>query len=192
MNTISRSFSLLPIILFVTSFLIISNTAYGESFTPPVPDKSKTLPANDGGPDGCDSSRFKCVMDVEAVLDKKTGLIWARNARIVKEDVPWEEAVTLCQEIEIGGKKGWRLPTRDELISLLDTSQSYPALPEGHPFLEMNNIPQGGTESGRTYWSSTEYGNDNKSAWMIHLKVGKVTDSLKWFDYKIWPVRDGE
>jgi len=100
--------------------------------------------------------------------------------------------VKLCQDIEIGGQKGWRLPTRDELISLLDTSQSYPALPEGHPFLEMSNIPQGGPESGRTYWTSTEYGSDNKSAWIIHLKVGKVLDSLKFFDFKIWPVRDSD
>ena len=44
-----------------------------ESFIPPVPDKSKTLPANDGKSDGCDSSRFKCVMGGEAVLDKKAG-----------------------------------------------------------------------------------------------------------------------
>jgi hypothetical protein len=44
----------------------------GETYTPAPPDKNKTLPANDGGPDGCNSSRFKCVMGGEAVLDKQT------------------------------------------------------------------------------------------------------------------------
>jgi hypothetical protein len=131
-------------------------------------------------------------MKGKAVLDNQTGLVWSRDSQIIGQTGSWEEAVNLCQNTEIGGQKEWRLPTRDELITLLDTSQSYPALPEGHPFLGMNNIPQGGPESNRQYWTSTECEGDNQCAWMIELKVGKVFDSLKWFDYKIWPVRDSQ
>jgi hypothetical protein len=29
----------------------------------------------------------------EAALDNQAGLIWTRDARIVKGDVPWEEAI---------------------------------------------------------------------------------------------------
>jgi hypothetical protein len=48
--------------LFAILFFLSVNDLGGESFVPPSPDKNKTLPANDGGPDGCNSSRFKCVM----------------------------------------------------------------------------------------------------------------------------------
>ncbi len=190
MGTNSKSLPLLFIVSFALLFCIAINTANGDSFIPPVPDKAKTLPANDGGSDGCNSSRFECVMGGEAVLDKQTGLIWARNAYIIgklENRLPWEEAIKLCQNIEIGGQKGWRMPTRDELITLLDTSQSAPSLPEGHPFTNT-----GGNEGGWGYWTSTEYGSDINSAWRIGTFFGKVQDSLKVFDHGVWPVRDGE
>jgi hypothetical protein len=57
-----KSFLFLPFISLVMTFLLGASTASGESYIPPVPDKSKTLPANDGGQDGCDSSRFKSVI----------------------------------------------------------------------------------------------------------------------------------
>ena len=161
-----------------------------ESFIPPVPDKSKTLPANDGKSDGCDSSRFKCIMGGEAVLDKQTGLIWARNTEILEKRLPWQEAVKFCQNVEIGGQKGWRLPTRDELITLLDTSTSAPALPEGQPFTKLREFEYGG-KGDYGYWTSTEYEGNSNNAWQVHLNIGRVHDSLKLFDGGIWPVRDG-
>ena len=63
------------------SLLLTAGISQGEQFIPPVPD-SNSLSANDGGADGCDSSRFKCVLGGEAVLDNQTGLVWARNTDI--------------------------------------------------------------------------------------------------------------
>ena len=190
MKTNPKSLPLLFIVSFALLFFIAIGTANGETFTPPVPD-SNTLPANDGGADGCDSSRFKCVMDGEAVLDKQTGLIWAMDTELLDEVVPWEEAVKFCQKVEIGGQKGWRLPTKDELISILDTSQSHPALPEGHPFKKAN-VYKYGAQGQIDYWTSTEYEGDSKRAWVVFISNGMVMEELKLFDFKVWPVRDGE
>jgi hypothetical protein len=125
------------------------------------------------------------MMGGEAVLDKQTGLTWARNAYIAKKRLPWQEAVKFCQDLEIGNRKGWRLPTKEELITLLDTSQSRPALPDGHPF---KNV--GGT--GRwSYWTNTTYEGKTDSVWVISINLGKVRDDLKLFDSSIWPVLSG-
>ena len=189
------SFSILFMVLFAASFISGKSAVGGESFIPPVPDKTKILPANNGGPDGCDSSRFKCVIGGEAILDNQTGLVWARDAQILGKKVSWEEAVNYCESMDLGGKKGWRLPTRDELIALLDTSQSEPALPEGHPFLKIKDLATAtgsGRSGGYQYWTSTIFEDDNERVWMVSFKAGYVMDSLKLLDLTIWPVRDGE
>lgn len=189
------SFSILFMVLFAASFISVTSAVGGESFIPPVPDKTKILPANNGGPDGCDSSRFKCVIGGEAILDNQTGLVWARDAQILGKKVSWEEAVNYCENMDLGGKTGWRLPTRDELIALLDTSQSEPALPEGHPFLKIKDLATAtgsGRSGGYQYWTSTIFEDDNERVWMVSFKAGYVMDSLKLLDLTIWPVRDGE
>ena len=184
MRSLSKSLSIIFFVLFAFSLLLCVNTVSGETFIPPVPDKSKLLPANDGSPDGCDSTRFECVLDGEAVLDKQTGLIWARDTRFDNKSVPLQKAVKFCQNFELGNRKGWRLPTRDELITLLDTSNSSPAFPDGHPF----KIRKG--EGGAGYWTSTEYEGDSDYAWRIETNAGKVYESHKLMDAGIWPVHD--
>ena len=191
MKLIPKLFAKFLIILLAISFLVVSNADGGEEFVPPAPDKSKTLPANDGGPDGCGSSRFDCVLGGKAVLDKATGLVWARNINFKQKGASWEDAVKFCRNFEIEGKTGWRLPTRDEFINVLDTSQSAPAFPEGNPFIVSGAELQGGA-GGSSYWTSTEYEKNKESAWMVSIKFGKVFHSLKLFDLKVWPVRDGE
>ena len=89
----------------ILPFLITGNTANGEEFIPPIPDKTKTLPSNDGQPDGCDSRRFECVMGGEAVLDNQTGLVWVRDAQFVGKKVSWEDAVKMVEDVNLGEKK---------------------------------------------------------------------------------------
>jgi hypothetical protein len=99
--------------------------------TPPSWDQ--VLPANDG-PDSCNSSRFTCVMGGVAVRDNETGLIWEKVHDV---GVPnWSGAIGHCINKQVGGRKGWRLPSVHELTSLIDTTVASPGptLPPGHPF----------------------------------------------------------
>ena len=182
-----KSILVLATILFTILFFLSVNVLGGEGYTPAPPDKNKTLPANDGGPDGCNSSRFKCVMGGEAVLDKQTGLTWTRNLNIADGPKPWQESVKFCQDLEIDNRKGWRLPTKAELIAILDTSQTNPALPDGHPF---ENFRELGSALSAYGTGTTNEGNSN-SAYYILLNYGKVSDELKPFDGRIWPVLGG-
>jgi len=104
----------------------------------------------------------------DLVLDRKTGLIWARNANLAGKHLTWEDAITYCQNLKLRNLKGWRLPTQEELSSLVDPSQSVPALPSGHPFINVKTIH---------YWSSTQH--DSASAGTVCIGTsGVVRDDL--------------
>jgi len=192
MRSFSKSLPLLFSVLFALPFLVTTNAVCEEKYYPPVPDKTKTLPADDGGVDGCDSSRFKCVMGGESVLDKQTGLVWARDPYIHGKGANWEDAVKACKLMDIGGTKGWRLPTQQEFLILVDTSQSEPALPEGHPFINLKDMATKSGQGESTFWTSTDYKGDNERAWIVWISTGINADGHKLLDSKVWPVRDGE
>jgi hypothetical protein len=95
--------------------------------------------------------------DDQAVLDQETGLVWQREPA----DQPGSSfyrtnffgAIRHCYRVLTGGRMGWRLPTAEELTSLLvATPTSNPAimrgaLPSGHPFINIG---------AERYWSVSE------------------------------------
>ena len=88
------------------------------------PSWHRILAANDGA-DSCHSSRFFCVMGGAAVLDRETGLVWEQAPSSAPEN--WFSAVRHCQNAQIGGRYGWRLPSIEEMRSLLDGTGILPA-----------------------------------------------------------------
>ena len=77
----------------------------------------------------------------------------------------------------------WRLPNVNELHSLIDLSQSNPALPAGHPFTGVQSV---------NYWSSSTVAPDTAYAWSVSLGSGYVTTSFKTNSIRVWPVRGGQ
>ena len=71
----------------------------------------------------------------EAVKDTETGLVWERSPSSNALDV--NAAGAACINKAVGNKKGWRLPHGHELATLVDPTQISPALPSGHPFLNI-------------------------------------------------------
>jgi len=118
----------------------------------------------------------------DLVLDKETGLIWTRDADLTEEG--WQAAISFCRSYSGGHRRGWRLPTIEEISTLLDTSRYYPALPEGHPFINMQYY---------FYWSSTTYESNNDRAWAVLMLDGRMSFGDKSGDLElhVWPVRGG-
>jgi hypothetical protein len=154
-----------------------------------IPSWSQALPANDTG-DPCNSSRFKCVLQTvaqlegAAVLDRETGLVWERTPDTTKRT--WFNAVSYCYSKSVGNRKGWRLPTIEELESLMDPSVPYPGptLPSGHPFAIV---------SSPNYWSSTTFASPlfTTGAWFMALEGGESYDLKDNANIDVWCVRGG-
>ena len=93
-----------------------------------------------------------------AVLDRETGLVWERSPST--ELFTWHVAHVRCNEfVTLGNRLGWRLPTVNELASLVDPSRSDPALPAGHPF---NNV-----QLSDYYWSATTDSRIIDNKWVV-------------------------
>ena len=119
----------------------------------------------------------------EAVLDKETGLVWERSPQTMS--ARWIVARRICIEKNVGGHKGWRLPSLEELTSLVDPSIAPPGptLPPGHPFL---------TVQSTVYWSATRVDEDARGSWAIHFGLGGGATFINWaHSVPSWCVRDG-
>ncbi|MBF0215007.1 MAG: DUF1566 domain-containing protein [Magnetococcales bacterium] len=140
------------------------------------------------------------------ITDNLTGLVWMKRVDCWSPQI-WYDALAkvnglntgeeTCTGYTTGTHTDWRLPNREELISLIDYGRFNPALPICHPFLGIK------TESSR-YWTSTfcakpfpEYIGDR--AWDVNLSSGvvmkssivKPSSSLKVYN-SVWPVRGGQ
>ncbi|MEA1866811.1 MAG: DUF1566 domain-containing protein [Thermodesulfobacteriota bacterium] len=63
------------------------------------------------------------------------------------------------RSIMLGNRTGWRLSTVEKLSRLIDPSQSAPALPTGHSFV---NIP-----ATKEWWSSTTFDDNSNYAFFV-------------------------
>jgi hypothetical protein len=159
------------------------STTADHSGLPPTWDK--ILPANDpGGACPATSSRFKCVMGGSAVRDNETGLVWEHS--LSTSTFTWLNAQLHCNTLNVGNRQGWRLPTIQELASLVDPTQFNPALPAGHPF---SNVQQ-----SSFYWSATTFAPDASIAWIVSTASGSVSQNFKSRSGSsfVWCVRGGQ
>jgi hypothetical protein len=90
----------------------------------------------------------------QAVLDKETQLVWERAPH--RYTLGWLSADEKCSSAPTGGRFGWRLPSRFELMSLLDPAASSSVkLPSGHPFV--------GVDPNLVYAPTTVFWTSNNS-----------------------------
>jgi len=138
------------------------------------------IPVNHtSGADAPSSTRFTLMLNGAAVKDNQTGLIWEQEPD--REHDVWSRSVARCATKDVGGQKGWRAPTVDELKTLIDTSQHDPALPAGHPF---SNI------KSEIYWTATPHPTDDIVAWQISFFSGEPVTDQKSGTRRLWCLLD--
>jgi hypothetical protein len=94
----------------------------------------------------------------DTVTDAVTGLVWQRN--VPSESYHWEPAKAYCAGLTLpGGQTGWRLPTRIELLSIVDLSHVFPSI-------NVTAFP--GTPS-EWFWSSSH---NTSGPWGVNFSTG--------------------
>ncbi len=130
----------------------------------------------------------------DVVTDNVTGLEWQDNETVQRpwltqenydagnyNDTSGITATTYCSELELDGR-GWRLPTIEELETLVDDGKYNPSVTE--------NVFQ--HISSYRYWSSTTYADSTSHAWFVDFYNGFSSFDIKISGYYVRCVRGGQ
>jgi hypothetical protein len=124
------------------------------------------------------------------VKDKKTRLVWARDANIAGRRLNWYEANDYIWQLNMqlyAGYNDWRLPTKNELASLVDYTRNERKEYGLHELFNKNGYKN---VQADYYWSATTiYTNDTTFAWGVNMCYGYVS-TINWtLTNYLWPVR---
>jgi hypothetical protein len=116
----------------------------------------------------------------ETVTDMNTGLMWQRTSFEIKMN--WQKALSNCENLSFAGYNDWRLPTLEELRSIVNYINTKPAI---------NKAVFPNTLSA-FYWSSTSTARDTGDAWGVNFDYGSDNDFAKDSSYFVRAVRGGQ
>lgn len=119
------------------------------------------------------------VLVEHGVMDALTGLTWHGKARLGEGIATWSDALAAVYAYGQETHLPWRMPTINEMESLVDASAHSPALAQDHPFSDIQ----------AAYWSSTTSSFETDWAYVLYLMKGAVGVGYKKNrDFAVWPV----
>jgi hypothetical protein len=130
-------------------------------------------------------------MNNAAVLDRQTGLVWEKTPGTTPLHWSTDQAIAHCNNLSVGNRKGWRLPTIQELATLVDPDPANaggPKLPPGHPFQSVGPTA--------TYWAANPLTPENQSpdgffVWSLFAFDGSLNGQISIANHLAWCVRGG-
>jgi hypothetical protein len=104
------------------------------------------------------------------VLDNVTHLVWQKTVTS-QQAYTWAAAQTYCSGLTLGGR-AWHLPTRIELLSLVDFTKS--------PAIDSTAFPN--TPGGKYHWTATPWvvsqiASKPQYSWMVNFSDGGLTSN---------------
>jgi hypothetical protein len=101
------------------------------------------------------------------ITDNLTNLVWQKIPSTIAQT--WEQAITMAENLSLGGFTDWRLPNIKELQSLNDETVIAPSVTS--PYFQNLGV--------KKYWSSTTLPNQIAKAWYWDTQYGITTYDTK-------------
>ncbi|QSZ42045.1 DUF1566 domain-containing protein [Sulfurimonas aquatica] len=105
---------------------------------------------------------FSTLNARDVVLDTSTSLLWQDAPDNADLSITYYEAEEYCAKLKIDQYQNFRIPTLNELQSLVDYTKYKPAIISGFNY----------TEDG-TYWTTTPFADDSSETWTISFSKGE-------------------
>ena len=103
----------------------------------------------------------------QVAVDRITGLMWQRS--VAANPASFEGAKQECDRLALAGYDDWRLPSRIELVSILDLGRTEPAI---DPVV----FPQTPSD---WFWTSSVAAGDEQAAWYVYFYFGYPKTDLR-------------
>ena len=126
----------------------------------------------------CTPQMFKVetISGKNVVIDLNTGLMWQQT--IPTSKYRWSNAGSYCSDLTYAGYDDWRLPTPQELLTIVDNSRYNPAIDTTY----FPNTPSS------QFWSSSTSSNTD-FAWDVNFSSGGVGAPSKYNPFYVRCVR---
>ncbi len=119
-------------------------------------------------------ARFTTSADGQEVTDTTTKLTWKRCA----EGLKWDGKTCAGKLLKVkfasaksaaaGAGSGWRIPSREELVALVDMTKKKPRI-DPVAFPATPSLP---------FWATKQGSTDDLNAWLVSFANGKVKANL--------------
>ena len=101
---------------------------------------------------------MKFIDNQDGTITAGNGLIWQKDCQ---ENLTWQRAMDYAENLDLAEHKDWRLPTMEELTTLVNYNKY-------RPISDFPNI------SLDTFWSSSSYAGSTFFAWAVNFIAGSV------------------
>jgi hypothetical protein len=112
------------------------------------------------------------------VKDTKLGLLWQDDEYQSRKERDFNDATAYCQSLEFAMFDDWRVPTYEELLTLVDYDRFDPAI-----------VPLFKKTFPHRYWSSSSDASSPDYIWSIDFLHGRTSTSKKSKKYYVRCVR---
>lgn len=123
------------------------------------------------------------------VTDRQTNLMWAKHGNLPGKPLSWHDANEFVKKLndrQYGSYRDWRLPTEEELLSLIEFGEKKGVKRDFQEFFNKEGFTD--VQAG-DYWSATVSSDNSAQAFFYAMHCGGPAYDLKTKSLFLWPVR---
>ena len=110
--------------------------------------------------------------EITMVKDTSTNLLWEDTPHVRETKITHPRAKMYCSELKLGEFTDWRLPTIQELLTIIDYRRTSPALLKAFNYVEDESF----------YWSQTVVADESDAFWGVNFKRGASSKASEYYD----------
>ena len=119
------------------------------------------------------------LAEITMIKDTSTGLLWEDTPHVRETKITHPRAKMYCSELKLGDFQDWKLPTIQELLTIIDYRRTSPALMKAFNYVEDESF----------YWSQTVVADESDAFWGVNFKRGASSKASEYYDRYVRCVR---
>ena len=118
--------------------------------------------------------------ETSMVKDPQTNLLWEDTPHVKEAKLTQPKAEKYCNTLKLGSFEDWRLPSIQELLTIVDYKRIEPALPKAFSYIEEESF----------YWTNTVVADESDAFWGVNFKRGASSKASEYYDRYVRCVRN--